>query len=68
MPDEEPSAAENFGDVVEEDQESQVDLGNPKHMLNNFCYMSHFAWHMSHVTLRMSHVLCQMLMLILGTC
>ena len=31
MPDKEPSAAENFGDVVEEDQESQVDLGNPKH-------------------------------------
>ena len=30
VPDKEPSAAENFGDVVEEDQESQVDLGNPK--------------------------------------
>ena len=48
-------------------------------MLNNFCFdvfaqkwvfeiMSHATCCMSHVTLRMSLVICQMLMLILGTC
>ena len=52
-------------------------------MLNNFCFhvyaqislfmdvnvnAFYFWHHHHHVTLRMSHVICQMLMLILGTC
>ena len=48
-------------------------------MLNKFCVhvyaqklvfviMSHVTFRMSHVKLRMSDVICQMLVLILGTC
>ena len=45
---------------------------DPWDMLNNFCFHVYAQkWVfviMSHVTFRMSHVICQMLMLILGTC